>query len=125
MKIFKSFVNFSLLGMLLFSLSCDDRLPSEPGATIEKGSLELSYVFVNKTTSNPTIVGEVLSDPDAKTSIVVISRLLDEEGNGVNGKSLQFSADVSGTFDTSDPSTQYVSNFSEFGLPNLGGDGYA
>ena len=72
MKIFKSFVNFSLLGMLLFSLSCDDRLPSEPGATIEKGSLELSYVFVNKTTSNPTIVGEILSDADAKTSIVVI-----------------------------------------------------
>ena len=32
---------------------------------------------------------------------------------------------MSGTFDTSDPYTQYVANFDEFGLPDLGGNGCA
>ena len=86
----------------------------------------MSYVFVDGPTSNPPIiVGEVLSAPDSRTRIVVIARLLDSEGNGVNNKSLQFSASgVSGSFDTTDPSTKYVPNFKEFGFPDLGGNGY-
>ena len=58
---------------MLFTLSCDDRLPSQVDTTVETGSLELSYVFVNGATSNPTIVGEVLSDSEAKTSVIVIA----------------------------------------------------
>ncbi|MEL1225674.1 MAG: hypothetical protein VW963_02940, partial [Candidatus Neomarinimicrobiota bacterium] len=127
MSLLKNITTASITGVLLFSLSCDDRLPSESVATVETGSLELSYVFVHGSTSNPTIVGEVLSDPDAKTSVVIIARLLDGEGNGVNGKSLKFTSaeDVDGSFDTSDPSTKYVPNFKEFGFPDIGGNGYA
>ncbi|MEL1233172.1 MAG: hypothetical protein VW667_04615, partial [Candidatus Neomarinimicrobiota bacterium] len=127
MSLLKNITTASIAGVLLFSLSCDDRLPSESVATVETGSLELSYVFVHGSTSNPTIVGEVLSDPDAKTSVVIIARLLDGEGNGVNGKSLKFTTDdeVPGDFDTSDPSTKYVPNFKEFGFPDIGGNGYA
>ena len=90
MNLLKNITTASIAGVLLFSLSCDDRLPSESETAVETGSLELSYVFIHGSTSNPTIVGELLSDPDAKTSVVVIARLLDGEGNGVNGKSLQF-----------------------------------
>ena len=84
MDLLKNITIASTAAVLLFFLSCDDRLPSESTATIETGSLELSYVFVHGNTSNPTIVGEVLSASDAKTSVVVIARLLDAEGNGVN-----------------------------------------
>ena len=79
MNLLKNITTASIAGVLLFSLSCDDRLPSESEtATVETGSLELSYVFMHGSTSNPTIVGEVLSDPDApETSVVVIARLLD------------------------------------------------
>ena len=128
MNLLKNLTTASIAGVLLFSLSCDDRLPSESTATVETGSLELSYVFVHGSTSNPTIVGEVLSDPDtdiAETAIIVIARLLDAEGNGVNSKSLKFSSDTDGRFDTSDPSTKYVPNFKEFGFPDIGGNGYA
>ena len=111
--------------LLLFTLSCDDRLPTGNDTSVETGSLELSYVYVHGTTSNPTIVGEVLSDADSKTSIIVIARLLDADGNGVNGKSLSFKADIDGEFDTTDPSTKYVPNFKEFGFPDVGGNGYA
>ena len=90
MNLLKNITTASIAGVLLFSLSCDDRLPSESETAVETGSLELSYVFVHGSTSNPTIVGELLSDPDARTSVVVIARLLDAEGNGVNSKSLQF-----------------------------------
>ena len=126
MDLLKNITTASIAGVLLFSLSCDDRLPSESTATVETGSLELSYVFVHGSTSNPTIVGEVLSDPDtdiAETAIIVIARLLDAEGNGVNSKSLKFSSDTPGEFDTSDPSTKYVPNFKEFGFPDIGGNG--
>ncbi len=126
MSLLKNITTASIAGVLLFSLSCDDRLPSESETAVETGSLELSYVFVDGPTSNPPIiVGEVLSAPDSRTRIVVIARLLDSEGNGVNNKSLQFSASgVSGSFDTTDPSTKYVANYKEFGFPDLVGNGY-
>ena len=57
MNLLKNLTTTSIAGVLLFSLSCDDRLPSESTATVETGSLELSYVFVHGSTSNPTIVG--------------------------------------------------------------------
>ena len=125
MSLLKNITTASIAGVLLFSLSCDDRLPSESVATVETGSLELSYVFVHGSTSNPTIVGEVISATDSRTSVVVIARLLDAEGNGVNSKSLKFTSDTPGEFDTSDPSTKYVPNFKEFGFPDIGGNGYA
>ena len=115
----------SILSISIFTLSCDDRLPSQVDTAVETGSLSLAHVFVHGETSNPTIVGEVLSDASAKTSVVVIARLLDADGAGVNGKSLQFSSDTEGSFDTSDPSTKYVPNFKEFGFPDMGGNGYA
>ena len=115
----------SILSISIFTLSCDDRLPSQVDTAVETGSLSLANVFVHGETSNPTIVGEVLSDASAKTSVVVIARLLDADGAGVNGKSLQFSSDTEGSFDTSDPSTKYVPNFKEFGFPDMGGNGYA
>ncbi len=127
MKIFKIISYLLVFCILQLTLSCDDRLPSESGGAVETGSLELSYVFVSGSTDNPTIVGEVLSDPEAITSVIVIARLLDADGNGVNNKSLQFSKDddIQGAFDTSDPSTKYVPNFKEFGYPDMGGNGYA
>ena len=125
MKLINALGNLSIMITLLFMLSCDNRLPSESETTVETGSLELGYVFIHGSTSNPTIVGEVLSDPDSKTSIVVVARLLDAEGNGVNSRSLKFSSDAEGSFDTSDPSTKYVPNFKEFGFPEMGGNGYA
>ena len=115
----------SILSISIFTLSCDDRLPSQVDTAVETGSLSLAHVFVHGETSNPTIVGEVLSDASAKTSVIVIARLLDADGAGVNGKSLQFSSDTEGSFDTSDPSTKYVPNFKEFGFPDMGGNGYA
>ncbi len=115
----------SILCISIFTLSCDDRLPAEVETEIETGSLSLFHVFIHGETSNPTIVGEVLSDPEAKTSVVIIARLMDGDGAGANEKSLQFSSDIDGTFDTSDPSTKYVPNFKEFGFPDLGGNGYA
>ena len=125
MKTLKLYI-FSLFTIyLLVGLSCDDRVPTTSSAAVESGSLDLTYVFVTGETSNPTVVGEVLSDPSAKTSIIVIARLLDADGNGVNDKSLQFSSDQEGEFDTSDPSTKYVPNFKEYGYPDMGGNGYA
>mgnify|MGYP005669299101 CR=1 FL=1 len=44
MNLLKNITIASIAGALLFSLSCDDRLPSESVATVETGSLELSYV---------------------------------------------------------------------------------
>ena len=73
MSLLKNITTASIAGVLLFSLSCDDRLPSESETAVETGSLELSYVFIHGSTPNPTIVGELLSDPDAKTSVVVIA----------------------------------------------------
>ena len=111
MNLLKNITIASIAGVLLFSLSCDDRLPSESVATVETDSLELSYVFVHGSTAHPTIVGEVISATDSRTSVVVIARLLDAEGNGVNSKSLKFTSDTPGEFDTSDQSTKYVPNF--------------
>ena len=125
MKIFRMISSISVSCVLLFVLSCDDRLPSEIDTAVETGSLELSYVFIHGDISNPTIVGEVLSASESRTDVVVIARLLDAEGNGVNSKSLQFSSESTlGSFDTSDPSTKYVPNFKEFGFPDMGGNGY-
>ena len=126
MKLIKALSGFSIAATLLFMLSCDDRLPSESEAAVETGSLELAYVFIHGLTDNPTIVGEVLSETEKQTAVVVIARLLDGEGNGVNGKSLQFeSPDVDGDFNTNDPYTKYEPNFKEFGFPDMGGNGYA
>ena len=126
MKLIKALSGFSIAATLLFMLSCDDRLPSESETAVETGSLELAYVFIHGEISNPTIVGEVLSETEKRTAVVIIARLLDGEGNGVNGKSLQFkSPDVNGDFDTDDPYTKYVPNFKEFGFPDMGGNGYA
>ena len=60
---------------------------------------------------------EVLSDSEAKTSMIVIARLLDGDGNGVTGKSLLFSSDLGGSSDTQDPLTKFVPNMKEFGFP--------
>lgn len=124
-KITLSFLSF----LIFFGLSCDDRVPTSTSSIVESGSLSLSHVYITGSTSNPTIVGEVLSDVPAeqKVSIVVIARLLDADGNGVNDKSLSFSIDdeIEGEWDTQDPSTKYVPNFKEFGFPDLGGNGYA
>ena len=120
MKTLKLYI-FSLFTIyLLVGLSCDDRVPTTSSAAVESGSLDLTYVFVTGETSNPTVVGEVLSDPSAKTSVIVIARLLDADGNGVNDKSLQFSSDQEGEFDTSDPSTKYVPNFKDNAVPCKG-----
>ena len=108
---------------LIVHFSCDDRIPDD-SATTESGSLSLVTRFIVGSTSNPVIVGEVLSNP--QTSAVVIARLVDGDGEGVNGKSLNFSiSGVSGSFDTNDPTTKYVPNFKEYGFPDLGGNGYA
>ena len=64
----------SILSISIFTLSCDDRLPSQVDTAVETGSLSLAHVFVHGETSNPTIVGEVLSDASAKTSVIVIAR---------------------------------------------------
>ena len=82
MKLIKALSGFSIAATLLFMLSCDDRLPSESEAAVETGSLELAYVFIHGLTDNPTIVGEVLSETEKQTAVVVIARLLDGEGNG-------------------------------------------
>ena len=124
MRYFKPTLLIVFSWLSIISFSCDDRLPSSSVAAVESGTLELSYAFISGETTNPTIVGEVLSEQGKKTSIVVIARLLDSDGNGVNDKSLQFSAQ-GGTFDTDDPSTKYVPNFKEFGFPDLGGNGFA
>ena len=124
-------VFFSVAAFVSFyGLSCDDRVPVASSAVIETGTIELTYALVDGTPDlsegippNLTIVGEVLSDENAKTSLIVIARLLDGDGNGANGKSLQFSSE-DGTFDTNDPSTKYVPNFKELGYPQLGGNGY-
>ena len=73
----------------------DDRVPTSTSSVVESGSLSLSHVYITGSILNPTIVGEVLSDVPAeqKVSIVVIARLLDADGNGVNDKSLSFSID--------------------------------
>ena len=56
MNLLKNITIASIAGVLLFSLSCDDRLPSESVATVETGSLELSYVFVHGSTSNLSLI---------------------------------------------------------------------
>ena len=112
---------FYLLVIICFS--CDDRIPDE-NINVESGSISVNTQFISGSTTNPVIVGEVLSNP--QTSIIVIARLLNNDGEGVNGKSLQFSAEgVTGSFDTNDPTTKYVPNFKEYDFPNLGGNGYA
>ena len=129
MKYFKKITLSFLTFLIFFVLSCDDRVPTSTSSAVESGSLSLSHVYITGLTSNPTIVGELLSDAPAekKVSIVVIARLLDSDGNGVNDKSLSFSIDdeIEGEWDTQDPSTKYVPNFKEFGFPDLGGNGYA
>ena len=117
------FITLTLFVVSIFTLSCDDRVSEE--TIVDSGTLQLFHSYIAGSTSNPTIVGEVLSDASAKSSIVVIARLLDADGNGVNGKSLQFTSDVEGTFDTSDPSTKYVPNLKEFGFSDITGNGYA
>ena len=79
---------------IFYSLSCDDRVPVASSAVVETGSIELTYALVDGTPDlsegippNLTIVGEVLSDESAKTSLIVIARLLDGDGNGANDKS--------------------------------------
>ena len=129
MKYFKKTTLSFLAFLIFFGPSCDDRVPTSTSSAVESGSILLSHVYITGPTSNPTIVGEVLSDAPAeqKVSIVVIARLLDADGNGVNDKSLSFSIDdqIEGEWDTQDPSTKYVPNFKEFGFPDLGGNGYA
>lgn len=107
----------------IIHFSCDERTPDDSG-TAETGSLSLATRFIVGSTSNPVIVGEILSNP--QTSAVVIARLLDGDGEGVNGKPLIFSVSgVSGSFDTNDPTTKYIPNFKEYGFEDLGGNGYA
>ena len=128
MKFFKMTNKILASSLLMFALSCDDRYPSEAAAALETGSLELYHAFIHGPTANPIIVGELISDPDYATKIVVVARLLDSEGNGVNNKTLQFVADpdLTGNFDTNDPSTKYVPNFKQFGFSeDIGGNGYA
>ena len=111
------------ISLVLIQFSCDDRIPDST-ASAESGSLVLATRFISGPSSNPTVVGEVLSNP--QTSAIVIARLLNSDGEGVNGKTLQFSVTgVDGEFDTSDPTTKYVPNFKEYGYPDLGGNGYA
>ena len=127
MKFFKMTNKIIASSLLMFALSCDDRYPSEAAAVLETGSLELYHAFIHGPASNPIIVGELISDPDYATKIVVVARLLDSEGNGVNNKTLQFVADpdLTGNFDTSDPSTKYVPNFKQFGFSeDVGGNSY-
>ena len=122
-RIITQFLFHILAISLVVHFSCDDRIPDD-SATAESGSLSLVTRFIVGSTSNPVIVGEVLSNP--QTSAVVIARLVDGDGGGVNGKSLIFSVSgVSGSFDTNDPTTKYVPNFKEYGFPDLGGNGYA
>jgi len=122
-RIITQLFSYVLLISLLPHSSCDDRIPDD-SATAESGSLALVTRYIVGSTSNPVIVGEVLSNPQA--SAVVIARLLDGDGEGVNGKSLSFSVSgVTGSFDTNDPTTKYVPNFKEYGFPDLGGNGYA
>ena len=122
-RIITQFLFHILAISLIVHFSCDDRIPDD-SATTESGSLSLVTRFIVGSTSNPVIVGEVLSNP--QTSAVVIARLVDGDGEGVNGKSLIFSVSgVSGSFDTNDPTTKYVPNFKEYGFPDLGGNGYA
>ncbi|GIT40989.1 MAG: hypothetical protein Ct9H300mP9_8390 [Candidatus Neomarinimicrobiota bacterium] len=122
-RIITQLFSYILLISLLPHSSCDDRIPDD-STTAESGSLALVARYIVGSTSNPVIVGEVLSNPQA--SAVVIARLLDGDGEGVNGKSLSFSVSgVTGSFDTNDPTTKYVPNFKEYGFPDLGGNGYA
>ena len=109
--------------LIIICFSCDDRIPDE-NINVESGSISVNTQFISGSTTNPVIVGEVLSNP--QTSVIVIARLLNNDGEGVNGKSLQFSAEgVTGSFDTNDPTTKYVPNFKEYDFPNLGGNGFA
>ena len=113
-RIITQFLFHILAISLIVHFSCDDRIPDD-SATAESGSLSLVTRFIVGSTSNPVIVGEVLSNP--QTSAVVIARLVDGDGGGVNGKSLIFSVSgVSGSFDTNDPTTKYIPNFKEYGL---------
>ena len=112
-------IYFALLSLILVSIyvSCDDRIPDST-ASAESGSLVLVTRYISGPSSNPTVVGEVLSNP--QTSAIIIARLLNGDGEGVNGKTLQFSVSgVEGEFDTNDPTTKYVPNFKEYGYPDL------
>ena len=124
---------YTVAFVLFFGLSCDDRVPVSSSAVIETGSIELTYAIVSGEPSlvdgippGMTIVGEVLSDANAKTSVIIIARLLDGDGNGVNDKPLKFKCvdEDDGDFDLATPTTKYVPNFKELGYPNLGGNGY-
>ena len=79
MRYFKKSTLSFLAFLIFFGLSCDDRVPTSTSSAVESGSLSLSHVYITGPTSNPTIVGELLSDAPAeqKVSIVVIARLLD------------------------------------------------
>ena len=125
--------NFKFLWISIFIMSslihwsCDDRLPSdsESDIVLESGSIELSYVYVNGPSDNPTIVGEVISE--SQISVIVIARFLNVEGEGVNDKVLSFTEEgVSGTWDilSQTYTTKYESNFKRFGLPDFTGNGY-
>ena len=115
-----------MLSLSILNFSCDDRLPTSVDEAVEQGSLELAFVSIDGTPENPIIVGEVLSEVENQTSIVVIARLLDADGAGVNEKSLSFSTTgVSGSWDTDSPSTKFEPNFKRFGFPDLGGNGFA
>ena len=83
-RIITQLFSYILLISLLPHSSCDDRIPDD-STTAESGSLALVARYIVGSTSNPVIVGEVLSNPQA--SAVVIARLLDGDGEGVNGKS--------------------------------------
>ena len=133
MKNIKILFSSAMIFISLHSLSCDDRLPVASSAVVETGSIELTYAIVSGEPSlidgippDMTIVGEVLSDANAKTSVIIIARLLDGDGNGVNDKPLKFKCvdGDDGDFDLATPTTKYVPNFKELGYPNLGGNGY-
>ena len=133
MKNIKILFSSAMIFVSFHSLSCDDRLPVASSAVVETGSIELTYAIVSGEPSlidgippGMTIVGEVLSDANAKTSVIIIARLLDGDGNGVNDKPLKFKCvdGDDGDFDLATPTTKYVPNFKELGYPNLGGNGY-
>lgn len=117
-----------IIAMATMNLSCDDRLPSssEEETIVESGSLELSYVYVYGSNDNPSIVGEVISE--AQTSIIVMARFLNTDGEGVNDRVLSFQEEgVSGSWDIKSQTytTKYESNFKRYGYPDLTGNGYA
>ena len=116
MKHIKIVATFILSFYSFFGFSCDDRLPSS-STTVETGTIELHYAFVDQY-PEPTVLGEIIAS-NPTTKLFVIARLLDADGNGVNDKVLSFDGGVYGGFSVDAPSTKYYPNFKELGFPDL------